>query len=210
MSNEYTEVALGEANIEVNSPFDRKGYTSFDLFTVAHDSDLDELTTSRPFWLSVDDGDNQPAFTDGINYDYVSIEKLVKVNGSSEDWIKWEGGNESPVVKGVHTEVKFREGHTSITTGGCRWDHWGSDGDIVAYRKVKHSVEDGSTDDIATSDEGEYIGSPTPQNVSSVNTGASVSVVINVEVKGKPFELTRDEGYKLYEDLERIFQESIT
>ncbi len=81
--------------------------------------------------------------------------------------------------------------------------------ELKNIRPVVRSSKPSSTDAIATSESSQYIGSPTPQNVYNVNTGASVSIVINVEVKGKPFELNRDEGYKLYKELGDIFEDLI-
>lgn len=88
-------------------------------------------------------------------------------------------------------------------------DKYGSDDGYVYLKDVK-LIKPSSTDDTATSQESEYIGSPIAQKVSNDNTGAYVSIEINVEVKGTPFKLNRDEAYKLYQDLKRIFEESIT
>ena len=58
------------------------------------------------------------------------------------DWIEWDGG-ECPVDDETGIQVMFRDQTTySSTTGGFRWKHIGTPGDIVAYRVA----EDGEYD----------------------------------------------------------------
>jgi len=54
-------------------------------------------------------------------------------------WIPWGGGerNEPPVPKDVWVEVKFLDGDAyDDLAGEWWWDHTGSPGDIIAYRRI--------------------------------------------------------------------------
>lgn len=47
------------------------------------------------------------------------------------------------------------------------------------------------------------------ENGSESNTGASVNISVLVSVQGNNYQLTRDQAYKLWEDLTEIFEEKI-
>ena len=65
-------------------------------------------------------------------------------------WIKWEGG-ECPVDDETGIQVMFRDQTTySSTTGGFRWKHIGTPGDIVAYRVEKDATKPTSPEDIGS------------------------------------------------------------
>lgn len=140
----------------------------------------------------------------------LEVEEKPTTPQDSEGWIEWKGGV-IPVPYFTIVDIRHQDGGVYLNQrageGYCsNWEHLNGFGsNIVAYRVCVPS----STDDTAISQESEYVGSPIAQNVSNDNTGASVSIEINVEVKGTPFKLNRDEAYKLYQDLERIFEESI-
>ncbi|MDE2103371.1 MAG: hypothetical protein KGL39_39385 [Patescibacteria group bacterium] len=70
------------------------------------------------------------------------VEVLQAALGNEEDsdgWIPWSGGG-CPVPY-TEIRVKFRDGDTCAHNAlqYLRWDHTGSDGDIIAYRIVKDS-----------------------------------------------------------------------
>lgn len=51
------------------------------------------------------------------------------------DWIKWNDG-ECPVEEDALVDVEFRNGLRDVRQAfGLRWNHNGSDGDIIAYRR---------------------------------------------------------------------------
>lgn len=64
--------------------------------------------------------------------------KCGNYDGPGYDWIDW-GGGECPVLEGVLVEVKYRNEKNYHIKGVNRagrwsWAHYGTDGDIIAYR----------------------------------------------------------------------------
>lgn len=55
------------------------------------------------------------------------------------EWIEWDGGVECPLPAKDAVCVKFRNGRENMafSAGEWAWDHYGIDGDIVAYRVLK-------------------------------------------------------------------------
>jgi hypothetical protein len=55
-----------------------------------------------------------------------------------EGWIEWNGGDR-PVERGMRVDARLRGGDTMKrrAASGLDWSHWGSEGDIIAYRVVK-------------------------------------------------------------------------
>jgi hypothetical protein len=54
-----------------------------------------------------------------------------------DGWIKWDGG-QRPVPCGRHVATRYRDG-SSGSSGRAdlyRWDHWGTEADIVAYKAL--------------------------------------------------------------------------
>lgn len=145
-----------------------------------------------------------------VEYETEIIESDTPTS-SSDGWIEWKGGDASPIAKGTPHEVNVRGLGEVIDNSPetWNWKHTGGTGDILAYRILEEPVEPFTTDAITISESSEYIGSPTPQNVSNVTVGASVEIKILLDVQGFRFGLSRDEAYKLYQDLQKVFEESI-
>lgn len=70
---------------------------------------------------------------------YVVCPELADVsNEVSDGWIEWSGGD-MPVRSGVRVEYRMRDGATDsygVKAHILRWDHAGTEGDIIAYRVV--------------------------------------------------------------------------
>lgn len=72
----------------------------------------------------------------------------------NEGWIEWGGGN-CPVEKGTLIDVKHRDGEIyqnkpAMGENNSRWSHFGSHGDIIAYRLHKpQEAEQAKSDDEA-------------------------------------------------------------
>ena len=83
-------------------------------------------------------------------------------------WIQWAGG-ECPVDSDAIVEVKYRKPNqyqlNNDRAGDFTWSHDGFDGDIIAYRLQKHSINSRANDDRLEQDLNECIG----QDVDVVN-----------------------------------------
>jgi hypothetical protein len=55
-----------------------------------------------------------------------------------DGWIEWEGGK-CPVPPMEEVKIRFRDGRerTIYRADYFRWDHLGSDADIIAYKVIK-------------------------------------------------------------------------
>src|SRR5688500_6793571 len=61
----------------------------------------------------------------------------VSERSEGDGWIKWEGGEESPVDPQALVNVRFRDGSCYGDTpiaGELMWSHHGYAADIIAYR----------------------------------------------------------------------------
>lgn len=57
----------------------------------------------------------------------------------AEGWIEWHGVGDCPIDGATLVECKLRDGATDRELAGeWRWYHYGSGGDIIAYRVVKN------------------------------------------------------------------------
>ncbi len=58
----------------------------------------------------------------------------------AEGWIEWRGVGDCPIYGATIVECKLRDGSTYRDLAmEWRWDHYGSGGDIIAYRVVKEA-----------------------------------------------------------------------
>lgn len=65
--------------------------------------------------------------------------RVAALEGVTDDgWITWNGG-ECPVSGDTKVKVMFRDGDHGgeVVAGSVDWAHYGSDGDVIAYRVVK-------------------------------------------------------------------------
>lgn len=128
----------------------------------------------------------------------------------------------------------FREAGYAIYYGAGDWHlvdeekYYGidTDGEVMMYRCAE-SFTDNCGENIVTADfilngpktSSEALQDTLEEKVTEVltkeenglesNTGASVNISVLVSVQGNNYQLTRDQAYKLWEDLTEIFEEKI-
>lgn len=67
---------------------------------------------------------------------YHGMERPADKHVTKNEWTTWNGGD-CPVGAGVKVEARLKNGtFTMAMSFNLVWAHWGTAGDIVAYRKV--------------------------------------------------------------------------
>jgi len=144
----------------------------------------------------------------------------------SEGWIVNTGTEPQYLLDGGKIDVKFKDG--DVTTEITEDDRAGNgegayaicwklnpeyeETMIVAWKPSAHSdvrPVASSVDDTVTLGGKEYTGSQEGETLPKASTGASVDISINVTIDGNSWGITRDEAYKLYQDLKHIFEVKI-
>ena len=181
-------------------------YSCWDIGDVVEVNLRDVGETGVRIWSEEDEA--------SLYFHYSEIEPYFEEMSSKVDpegWIEWNGGNQ-PVSGKVKYKMRNLDYTSSDNADNLRWEHWRwEDGsaDIIAYRIVQDPQEESSesiTDDLEVN---EYQSSQEEDTASESNTGASVEIQVKVTVQYDEYILSRDEAWKLYKDLEKVFEEQV-
>jgi len=135
-----------------------------------------------------------------------------------EGWILNNGTEPQYLLEGGKIDVKFRDGNMQLEVtndnregdgyskyAAYNWGVFTLDNSIVAWRPSVASP----VDDTAISESEVYTDHQEEENASTTSVGASVHIFVKLSFNNTDYAISRDEAYKIYQDLKHIFEEKI-